>query len=191
MNQETDEHARVRAVLDRQAGAFEALVRDYQKLCWHIVFRMVRDPDDARDLCQETFLRVHRQLRQFRFECPLKSWIGRIAYSIALRHLERRRAAPVTHLDDENESVLDTLADESLDLEGDVGDRQLALRLREGVDALPPVPRTLMTLFHLEELSIAEIATMTDMSEGTVKSHLFRARLTLRDWLRRRGVGSP
>jgi len=191
MNQETDEHARVRAVLDRQTGAFEALVRDYQKLCWHIVFRMVHDPDDARDLCQETFLRVHRQLRQFRFECPLKSWIGRIAYSIALRHLERRRAAPVTHLDDEGESALEALADESFDLEADSGDEQLALRLREGVGALPAVPRTLVTLFHLEELSIAEIATITGMNEGTVKSHLFRARLSLRDWLRQRGVGEP
>jgi RNA polymerase sigma factor (sigma-70 family) len=191
MNLESDEYARVRAVLDRQAGAFEALVRDYQKLCWHIVFRMVRDPDDARDLCQETFLRVHRQLHQFRFECPLKSWIGRIAYSISLRHLERRRAAPVTRLDDEGDGLLETLADESFDLEADSGDEQLALRLREGVDALSAVPRTLVTLFHLEELSIAEIATITGMSEGTVKSHLFRARLSLRDWLRRRGVGKP
>lgn len=191
MNQETDERARVRAVLDRQAGAFEALVRDYQKLCWHIVFRMVRDPDDARDLCQEVFLRVHRQLHQFRFECPLKSWIGRIAYSIALRHLERRQAAPVTHLDDEDESVLDTLADESFDLEADSGDEQIAIRLREGVDSLPAVPRTLVTLFHLEELSVAEIATITGMSEGTIKSYLFRARLTLRDWLRRRGMDQP
>jgi len=191
MNQETDEHARVRAVLDRQAGAFEALVRDYQKLCWHIVFRMVRDPDDARDLCQETFLRVHRQLHQFRFECALKSWIGRIAYSIALRHLERRRTAAVTHLDDDNENALEMLADDSLDLEADSGDEQLALRLREGVDALSPVPRTLVTLFHLEELSIAEISTITGMSEGTIKSHLFRARLSLRDWLRRRGLGEP
>ncbi|HEV7607979.1 MAG TPA: sigma-70 family RNA polymerase sigma factor [Steroidobacteraceae bacterium] len=191
MKQETDEHARVRSVLVNETGAFEALVRDYQKLCWHIVFRMVRDPDDARDLCQETFLRVHRQLHQFRFECPLKSWIGRIAYSIALRHLERRRAAPVTHLDDEDESTLETLADESFDLEADSGDEQLGHRLREGVDALPALPRTLVTLFHLEELSIAEIATITGMSEGTIKSHLFRARLTLRDWLRRRGVGEP
>jgi RNA polymerase sigma-70 factor (ECF subfamily) len=191
MNQETDERARVRAVLDRQAGAFETLVRDYQRLCWHIVFRMVRDPDDARDLCQETFLRVHRQLRQFRFECPLKSWIGRIAYSIALRHLERRRAAPVSHLEDEDESVLDSLADEAFDLEAYSGDQQLAARLREGVDALSPLPRTVVTLFHLEELSIEEIATITGMSEGTIKSHLFRARLTLRDWLRRRGVQQP
>lgn len=191
MNQEPDEHARVRAVLANEANAFESLVRDYQKLCWHIVFRMVRDPDDARDLCQETLLRVHRQLHQFRFECPLKSWIGRIAYSIALRHLERRRAAPVTYLDDEAESAADALADESIDLEAASGDEQLAARLREGVDALPAVPRTLVTLYHLEELTISELATITGMSEGTIKSHLFRARSSLRDWLRRRGVNEP
>ena len=93
IDREADEQTRVRAVLDREPGAFEALVREYQRLCWHIVYRMVHDPEDARDLCQETFLRVHRRLHTFRFECPLKAWIGRIAYSIALRHLERRRAS--------------------------------------------------------------------------------------------------
>ena len=190
-NQEFDEQARVKAVLDHKAGAFESLVRDYQKLCWHILFRMVRNPDDARDLCQETFLRVHRQLHQFRFECPLKSWIGRIAYSIALRHLERRRAAPIDFFGDEGESAIDSFADESLDVETGSGSDQLAIRLREGVEALPPVPRTLVTLYHLEELPIAEIATITGMSEGTIKSHLFRARTSLRDWLKRRGVDEP
>jgi RNA polymerase sigma factor (sigma-70 family) len=189
MNQETDDHARVRAVLANEARAFEVLVRDYQKLCWHIVFRMVRNPDDARDLCQETFLRVHRQLHQFRFECPLKSWIGRIAYSIALRHLERRRAKPTSYLEDEGESA-ESLADES-DLESTSGDAQHAARLREGVDALPAVSRTLVTLYHLDELPIHEISTITGMSEGTIKSHLFRARKTLGDWLRRRGVSGP
>jgi RNA polymerase sigma factor (sigma-70 family) len=188
MNQETDDHARVRAVLANEAHAFEALVRDYQKLCWHIVFRMVRNPDDARDLCQETFLRVHRKLHRFRFECPLKSWIGRIAYSIALRHLERRGAKPTGYLDDEGED--EWLADES-DLEAASGDAQHAARLRQGVDALPAVSRTLVTLYHLEELPIHDIATITGMSEGTIKSHLFRARRTLGDWLRRRGVSEP
>lgn len=191
MNQESDEHARVRAILANEANAFESLVRDYQKLCWHIVFRMVHDPDDARDLCQETFLRVRRQLHQFRFECPLKSWVGRIAYSIALRHLERRRAAPVTYLDDEGDCAADTLADGNPDLESASCDEQLAARLRQAVDALPPVPRTLVTLYHLEELTITEIATITAMSEGTIKSHLFRARSSLREWLRRRGVNEP
>jgi RNA polymerase sigma-70 factor (ECF subfamily) len=191
MSQERDEHARVQTVLNRSPGAFEALVRDYQGLCWHIVFRMVRDPDDARDLCQETFLRVHRQLHQFRFECPLGSWIGRIAYSIALRHLERRRATPVTFLDEEGESAAEAVIDESFDLEAGAGDEQYSARLRQAIDALPPVPRTLVTLFHLQELPISDVATITGMSEGTIKSHLFRARSSLRDWLRRRGVNTP
>jgi RNA polymerase sigma factor (sigma-70 family) len=191
MHEETDEHARVRAVLDRKAGAFEALVRDYQKLCWHIVFRMVGNPDDARDLCQETFLRVHRQLHQFRFECPLKSWIGRVAYSVALRHLERRRATPVTFLEDEGEGASEALADGSFDLEAAASQEQYTAQLRQAVEALPAVPRTLVTLYHLEELAIAEIAMITGMSEGTIKSHLFRARRSLAEWLRRRGVSEP
>jgi RNA polymerase sigma factor (sigma-70 family) len=191
MNEETDEHARVRAVLDRKAGAFEALVRDYQKLCWHIVFRMVGNPDDARDLCQETFLRVHRQLHQFRFECPLKSWIGRVSYSVALRHLERRRATPVTFLEDEGEGASEALADGSFDLEAAASQEQYSAQLRQAVEALPAVPRTLVTLYHLEELAIADIAMITGMSEGTIKSHLFRARRSLAEWLRRRGVSEP
>jgi RNA polymerase sigma factor (sigma-70 family) len=188
MNLEKDEHARVRAVLDRKPGAFEALVRDYQKLCWHIIVRMVRDPDEARDLTQETFLRVHRQLHQFRFESALKSWVGRIAYSIALRHLERRRALPLTSLGEGDQLAYESAEDESLDVEGDAADEVTMSRLLEGVDALPAVPRTLITLYHLEELTIPEIATMTGINEGTIKSHLFRARATLRDWLRKRGV---
>jgi RNA polymerase sigma-70 factor (ECF subfamily) len=190
MNQEPDEHARVQAVLDRKPGAFEGLVRDYQKLCWHIVFRMVGSPDDARDLCQETFLRVHRQLHQFRFECPLKSWIGRIAYSIALRHLERRRASRLVY-DDAADSDPDAFEDAAADLEAVSGDEQHAAQLRAAVQALPAVPRTLVTLYHLEELPISEIAVITNMSEGTIKSHLFRARASMRGWLQRRGVNEP
>jgi RNA polymerase sigma factor (sigma-70 family) len=191
MNREPDEHARVRAILDRRPGAFEALVRDHQRLCWHIVFRMVGNPEDARDLCQETFLRVHRQLHQFRFESALRSWIGRIAYSIALRHLERRRAAPTTFLDEDAESGENAIADEAVDLEAAAGDLQQAARLRAAVQSLPAVPRTLVTLYHLEELSIPDISVITGMNEGTIKSHLFRARSSLRDWLRRQGVNHP
>ncbi|MEO8017012.1 MAG: sigma-70 family RNA polymerase sigma factor [Pseudomonadota bacterium] len=188
MKQEAnDEYALVQAVLSREACAFEELVRLYQRLCWHITYRMVRDPDEARDLCQETFLRVHRQLHQFRFECPLKSWIGRIAYSIALRHLERRRQMPAVSID-----VADLPDDETpiaaVDLEAGWADEELVSRVRAGVDALPPIPRTLLTLFHLEEMPVAEIALITGMSEGTIKSHLFRGRLRLKDWLQRRGV---
>src|SRR6185437_5432460 len=68
------------AVLANRPGAFERLVREYQGLCWHIIQRMVRNPEDARELCQDTFLRVHQCLHQYRGESALKSWIGRVAW---------------------------------------------------------------------------------------------------------------
>lgn len=187
MDEEADERARVREVLDRKPGAFEALVRDHQKLCWHIAYRMVRDADEARDVCQETFLRAHRQLHQFRFECPLRAYIARIAYSIALRYLKRNRTVPFSRLGDEEEHVVECVAVEAFDFEA-VAEGQTAASLRAAVAALPAVPRTLVTLYHLEELSIPEIAGVCGMSEGTIKSHLFRARAQMAAWLRRRGV---
>ncbi|MDQ3229423.1 MAG: sigma-70 family RNA polymerase sigma factor, partial [Pseudomonadota bacterium] len=86
-----DDRTLVTAVLGQAPGAFERLVRDYQGLCWHIIQRMVRHPDDTRELCQETFLRVHQSLHQYRYESKLSSWIGQVAYSVAKRHLERKR----------------------------------------------------------------------------------------------------
>lgn len=170
----------VDAVLRGAPGAFERLVRDYQGLCWHIVYRMVRHPEDARELCQETFLRVHQCLHQYRCESALKSWIGQVAYSIALRHLQRKRIPLFEPAADQDmPSPLENLGD-GFDLEQAFGDAQVARRLHAAIDALPPVQRTVLTLYHLEEASIPEIATITGLASGTIKSHLFRARLRLR-----------
>lgn len=173
----------VEAVLKRAPGAFERLVRRYQGLCWHIINRMVRHPEDTRDLCQETFLRVYRHLHQYRFESPLKSWIGQIAYSVAVRHLERKRI-PLVDRRDEN-SDLDPLDEvgSDFDLEAASADAEIAAALHAEIEALPPLQRMLLTLYHLNEVSIAEIARITGLAEGTIKSHLFRSRAKLRERL--------
>ena len=75
----TDDRALVTAVLENAPGAFEQLVRDYQGLVWHVIQRMVRHPDDTRELCQEAFLRVPRCLHQSRHDAALTSWIGQVA----------------------------------------------------------------------------------------------------------------
>jgi len=185
-----DERALVEAVLARAPGAFERLVRAYQGLCWHIINRMVRHPDDTRDLCQETFLRVYRYLHQYRFESALKSWIGQVAYSVARRHLERKRI-PIAETADPDESfdVLDRVRDD-FDLEGASADAELVRALHAEIEALPPLQRTVLTLYHLEEVPIAEIAEMTGLAAGTVKSHLFRCRAKLKARLEARIGGT-
>ena len=177
-----DSSALVAAVLGNAPGAFERLVRDYQGLCWHIIQRMVRHPEDTRELCQETFLRVHRNLHQYRFDAPLKSWIGQVAYSVAKRHLERRRVPLAEATDADGESLLDNIGD-GFDLETATADDEVARCLHAAIEALPPLQRTLLTLYHLDEVPIAEIARITGLAEGTIKSHLFRSRKRLREAL--------
>ena len=182
------DRALVEAVLANRAGAFEQLVREYQGLCWHIIQRMVRNPEDARELCQDTFLRVHRYLHQYRFDSPLKSWIGQVAYSVAKRHLERKRIALAdVHVgggmdEDDGPSLLDNLGDgtDLQDAHAQAGEER---ELHAAIEQLPPLQRTILTLYHLEGLPIGEIATITGLAEGTIKSHLFRSRNKLRELL--------
>lgn len=174
------DRALVDAVLAGAPGAFERLVRQYQGLCWHVVQRMVRHPEDARELCQETFLRVHQCLHQYRFDAALKSWIAQVAYSVAKRHLERKRIPIVENpADDDGLSLLETVGDD-FDLEAASADAQLSTHLHAAIDELPPLQRTVLTLYHLEEMPIGEISRVTGLAEGTIKSHLFRSRKQLR-----------
>ncbi|KLI99017.1 sigma-70 family RNA polymerase sigma factor [Luteimonas sp. FCS-9] len=172
------DRALVEAVLAGAPGAFERLVVAYQGLCWHVIDRMVRHPDDTRELCQDTFLRVHQALHQYRGDSALKSWIAQVAYSVARRHLERRRI-PLAELPEEGGSLVDTIAD-ATDLEREVSDQEAVACLHAAMDRLPPLQRTLLTLYHLEELPIGEIAGITGLAEGTIKSHLYRSRRQLR-----------
>ena len=181
-----DDRRLVEDVLGNVPGAFERLVREYQGLCWHIIQRMVRQPEDTRELCQEAFLRVHQCLHQYRGESALKSWIGQVAYSVAKRHLEKRRIAIADSGDDEDGlSLLDQVSD-GFDLEGACADAEIAAGLHEEIEALPPLQRTLLTLYHLDEVPIVEIARITGLAEGTIKSHLFRSRARLRERLQAR-----
>jgi RNA polymerase sigma-70 factor (ECF subfamily) len=126
---------------------------------------------------------VHQCLHQYRHDAPLKSWIGQVAYSVARRHLERKRIPLAETADDDaGGGLLDRIGD-GFDLEASTADAQQARRLHVAIDALPPLQRTLLTLYHLEEMPIADIAAATGLAAGTIKSHLFRSRKLLRDAL--------
>jgi len=174
----------VQAVLARAPGAFERLVARHQKLVWHLVYRMVQHPEDARELCQDVFFRVHERLGQYRFESSLSTWIGRVAFNVAGRHLEKKRL-PMQEAfgeDGEGEAAWEQVAD-GFDLESACADRETMGLLQAAIERLPALQRTLVTLYHLEELGIGEIATVTGLPEGTVKNYLFRARSRLRQQL--------
>lgn len=183
------DRALVEAVLSAVPGAFERLVGEHHGLCWSITYRLVRCADDAHELCQDTFLRVHQNLRQYRFECPLKNWIGRIAYSIAIRHLKRSKAALGAELQSEVAAIHAEDEVDSVDYAAGTDQETAARRLRAALRILPLLQQTILSLYHFDELSIAEIAHITGLASGTIKSHLFRSRLKLKELLES-GAGS-
>lgn len=179
-NKSSDDRALVTAVLERAPGAFERLVVRHQKLVWHLVYRMVQQRDDTEELSQDVFLRVYRKLDQFRFDSALSTWIGRIAFSVASRHLQRKRLPMLEPSDEEDgDGALERVADD-FDLAAASADQELYGHVARALQDLPPMQRTLVTLYHLDELGIDEIARITELPDGTVKNYLFRARRRLR-----------
>jgi RNA polymerase sigma-70 factor (ECF subfamily) len=181
----------VTAVLARTPGAFERLVARHQNLVWHLVYRVVQHPEDARELCQDVFFRVHERLHQYRFESALSTWIGRVAFSVASRHMQKKRLPMVEAADDEEGGSPWEAISDGFDLEAACADGELMRLLSAAIEKLPPLQRTLVTLYHLDEMPIGDIASVTGLPEGTVKNYLFRARGRLRQQLEiRMGVAA-
>lgn len=175
----------VARVLAGDREAFRELVRTHQRLVSHVVFRMVRDPRDREEICQDVFVRVYQKLGQFAHESALGTWIARIAYRLSLNHLERRRIPLIDDLGEEEKHAggVDQLPGSAPSPLDQAHGAELRRFVRARVDELPVSYRTVVTLYHLEEMSVAEIAAVMDLPEGTVKSHLFRARKMLKDTL--------
>jgi len=178
----TDQHELVQRILDGDKQAFRILVEQNQRLVSHIVFRMLPDGPDREDLCQEVFLKVYQNLGRFRFDAKLSTWIATIAHNCCLDHLAKKRLPLYDDLGG-GEDMPEPEAPESYSPERIVAEGEPAALLRREIDRLPPVYKTIVTLFHLDELSYDEIGRIMKMPEGTIKSYLFRARRLLKDRL--------
>jgi RNA polymerase sigma factor (sigma-70 family) len=108
-----------------------------------------------------------------------------VAYTIALRHLQHKRIPLVEHGDGDDYTLVENIGD-GFDLEAACADEETVQHLHAAIESLPPLQRTLLTLYYLEETSIPEIARITGLASGTIKSHLFRSRLRLRGVLETR-----
>jgi RNA polymerase sigma factor (sigma-70 family) len=167
-------------VLGGNLHAFRLLVREHERLVTAMVKRVLGNEDDAEDISQEVFINVYKNLSQFKFESKLSTWIARIAYTTALYHT-RKVSGKALRLDItkfENE-------DQHLENPENILVKKNASEyIQDQISKLPLPYRTVLTLYHLNELSYREIEEITGMPEGTVKSYLFRARKLLKDKLK-------
>ena len=165
-------------------GAFEELVRRHQTRIVNYAMAIVKDPADAEDVAQETFIRAYRSLARFRGDSSFKTWLYTIATNAARTGLERRgRRGRVEDgsLDDETGPLA------AADVPAGEADAETALVRREAIDralaALPADLRVAVVLRDVEGLDYKEIAAATGAPIGTVESRIFRARRRLRPLL--------
>lgn len=191
-------------VADLKAGSEEAyawLIGAFHQPIYSMVYRIVKDPADAADTTQEVFLKVFRGMKQFHGESSLKTWI----YRIAIHEASNRRRWWFRHKAKESSiepmenpaspehglALKDALVDQSESPFDSVAHEEIRARVEEELRHVPEPYRTSVVLRDLEEMSYEEIAEITQVSLGTVKSRLTRGRQALRDRLAPfvRGVG--
>lgn len=164
---------------DGDLDAFNQLVEAYQDLCHSLVARLVPDPDQAGDAVQEAFFSAYRNLRSYRGP-SFRGWLTRIAVNAAMdlqRARRRRPVAPYPELEDE---TWQPPAREEDDPESRATAAERSRELARALAGIASDQRTAIVLFDVEGYDYAEIAAMTGVSLGTVKSRIHRGRLALR-----------
>jgi RNA polymerase sigma-70 factor, ECF subfamily len=171
-----------------EAAAFDRLVQERSGDVYALLYRLTDDAEEARDLTQETFLRVFQSIDRFRGDAGLRTWIYRIAINQARnrwRWWRRRRRDMTVSLDapaGQSEQSLGTLlrATDAVDPEQETLAREREAALRTALRSLAVSYRETVILRDVEGLSYEEIAATLEISVGTVKSRLSRGRIELR-----------
>ena len=176
----------IRAAQKGDGEAFERLVRSYDQSVLRIAFNLLRSQDEARDVYQEAFLKVYRNLNSFRFDCSFHTWLYRIVTNICLDHLRRRKVRKEeSSVVQTEEGPVDRVSrvadvDPAGDPERQTWNRQLSGSIAAALDALTPRERTVFELRHYEGLRLKVIGDMIGSSEEAAKNCLFRATQKMR-----------
>ncbi len=177
-----DEHELVRRGQAGDNDAFARLVERNQTGIYNLALRMTRDPEEAIDLTQETFLRAWRSLAGFRAEAKFSTWLYRIAYNVCLsRRIVHRgtfadsSAAELVPMPEKEEPPAVVLRQERRE------------RVVAAMNKLSPAYRLVLDLYYWRDCTYDEIASILEMPMGTVKTHIFRAKAALRTELAMEG----
>ena len=183
-------------VAEAQAGnraAFEELVRRYDRDVLRLALNLMKRQEDARDVYQEAFLKVYRNLHRFRFECSFYTWLYRIVTNVCLDHLRRRQARPEDQAPENNsghheEGLADFFERQrehrpTLDPERRFMGQEIQHRIAVAMERLSPRERVVFEMKHYQGLKLRAIGDALGTTEETVKNSLFRATRKLRGQL--------
>jgi RNA polymerase sigma factor (sigma-70 family) len=170
-------------VLNGDKQAFATIIHNTEALVAQMVFKMIPRVEDRKDIVQEIYIKAYKNLSGFRFQAKLSTWIGQITYNTCISYLRNKQLilSGFDQPDSEDDvmQVQEPVATDESDSR--LFSKERSMMLQVAMEKLSPIYRTLITLYHQEEISYQEIGVITGLPEGTVKSYLFRARKALKE----------
>lgn len=171
--------------------AFDALVEKYYKKIYNLAYRFVGDPEEANDLAQEIFAAAYQNLKKFRGDAKFSTWLFQIASNRGknrFKYLKRRgyfvnKGKGESEFD--KESGVRDIPDYSQNPETVLASRQMQKIVQDAIDELEPDHKEIVILRDIEGFSYDEIARMLNLPEGTTKSRLHRARMVVKEKLKK------
>jgi len=194
VTQRTAAPSEERALIERaQSGdreAFEELVHRYDRDVLRIALNILHKTEDARDVYQEAFLKIYKNLPRFRFECSFYTWTYRIVTNVCLDHLRRRSSRPEDQSPELASKNGETMPGDFFDRQPDQGAQsdperrmrglEISRRISSALNLLTPRERMVFEMKHYQGLKLRDIGNALGTSEETVKNSLFRATRKLR-----------
>jgi RNA polymerase sigma-70 factor, ECF subfamily len=166
-----------------EASAFAELVRRYQRKAYSLAFGMVHNPDDARDVVQDAFVKVHRHLPNFKGDSSFYTWFYRIVVNVAIDHVRKHSRSAAVDYDDTVAHEADGPGDGELlpstlgvNPATALGRREIREAITKALETLSPNHRAVLLMRESEGLSYEEMAEAMECSKGTIMSRLFHAR---------------
>lgn len=191
-NQESDDdRGVVRQAVKGNREAFDILVEKYYKKIYNLAYRFVGDAEEANDLAQEIFTAAYQNLKKFRGDAKFSTWLFQIATNRGknrFKYLKRRgyfAGRGQQESDDERDSSQRAIPDYSTNPETLLAGKQIQKIVQDAIDDLDPDHKEIVILRDIEGFSYDEIAQMLNLPEGTTKSRLHRARMVVKEKLKK------
>ncbi|MBN2105242.1 sigma-70 family RNA polymerase sigma factor [bacterium] len=168
----------IQKILAGEQEAFRDFILLFQRLVYSITSKLIVCQEDQDDICQTIFIKAYQNLDQFRGDSKISTWIGKMTYNTCLNYLRRKKHLcledhHIDHYSNKHQNTRDT-PDHLTETQ------DMSIRLHHEMNRLPAQMRTALTLYHIQGLTYDEIASVMSCPEGTVKSHLYRARQLLK-----------
>lgn len=156
--------------------AFNRLVEEYQNSIYSMAYQYTGDHGLAEDLAQEVFLKAYKKLKSFRQDAKISTWLYRIAVNTCIDWSRKKK------LKIASESALEHLTSD-VNVEDHYLQNEKNKQIQEVVSQLPEIYKTVIILYHFEQLSYREISQIIDLPEKTIETRLYRGRKKIKELL--------